>query len=232
MDTMTVSLAARRRVQGLGTAILTVALAATAQDSRHGRKYKAPPVTSHLEVLVLRDTSGKVVENAGVIFHPSKDGVDEGNLEVKSGTDGKAFIDIIPMGSQVQVQVISSGFTTYSGDLVLDSPSKQITVRLKRPERQVSSYSDAVGNTTVGVQESTHRVLTAPVAPKPIGASDPVIKLPGVPAVAKQASDSTVPADHNVKLPVDPTPPKLPNKTSSPTGPTVDGTAAGSPPSN
>lgn len=222
----------RRSIIVAGTAGLALTLATTAQDTRHGRKYKAPPVTSHLEILVLRDSSGKVIENAGVIFHPSKDGIDEGNLEVKSGVDGKAFIDIIPTGSQVQVQVISPGFTTYSGDLTLDGPSKQLTVRLKRPERQVSTYGEQVNSTTVGVQESTHRVLGAPVAPKPIGATDPVIKLPGMPASPKQGGDPTVPKDHNVKLPVDPTPPKLPNKTSSPTGPTVDGTAAGSPSTN
>ena len=75
----------RRAVTGVGVGALSLALAATAQDTRHGRKYKAPPVTSHLEVLVLRDSNGKVVENAGVIFHPTKDGIDEGNLEVKSG---------------------------------------------------------------------------------------------------------------------------------------------------
>ncbi len=207
-------------------------MAATAQDTRHGRKYKAPPITSHLEVLVLRDSNGKVVENAGVIFHTSKDGVDEGNLEVKSGTDGKAFIDIIPTGSKVQVQIISSGFTTYSGELTLDAPSKQLTVRLQRPQRQVSTYGETVGTTTLGVQESTHRILAAPVAPKPLGATDPVIKLTGMPADPKQGGDPTIPKDHNVKAPVDPTPPKLPNKTSSPTGPTVDGTAAGSPSTN
>ncbi len=213
-------------------AAVALAISAMAQDTRHGRKYKAPPVTSHLEVLVLRDSNGKVVENAGVVFHPSKDGLEEGNLEVKSGPDGKAFIDIIPQGSLVQVQVISSGFTTYSGELTLDGPSKQLTVRLQRPQRQVSTYGEATGATTLGVQEPTHRVLAAPVAPKPIGASDPVIKLSGMPATPKQGGDPTVPQDHNVKQPVDPTPPKLPNKTSSPTGPTVDGTAAGSPSTN
>lgn len=222
----------RRGITAAGVATLTLTMAATAQEGRHGRKYKAPPVTSHLEILVLRDTNGKVIENAGVVFHPSKDGVDEGNLEVKTGTDGKAFIDIIPTGSVVQVQVITSGYTTYSGELTLDAPSKQLTVRMKRPDRQVSSYGEQINSTTLGVQESTHRVIGTPVAPKPIGATDPVIKLTGMPDSPKQGGDPTVPKDHNVKPPVDTTPPKLPNKTSSPTGPTVDGTAAGSPSTN
>ncbi|MBE7159286.1 MAG: hypothetical protein INR62_12800, partial [Rhodospirillales bacterium] len=106
------------------------------QSERHGRKYKAPPETSHLEVLVVRESTGKVIENAGVVFHPTKDGEDEGNLEVKSGIDGKAFIDIIPTGSVVQVQVIASGFSTYSGTINLDAPSKQLTVKMKRPQEQ------------------------------------------------------------------------------------------------
>ncbi len=210
---------------------LALALVATAQDSRHGRKYKAPPATSHLEILVLRDSNGKVVENAGVIFHPTKDGIDEGNLEVKSGTDGKAFIDIIPTGSQVQVQVISSGFTTYSGDIALDGPSKQLTVRLQRPAKQVSSYDGAINNAPLGVQEPAHRLAPA-VPSKPIGAADPVIKLSTMPADPKQGGDPTIPADHNVKAPAATAPPPQPNKTSAPTTPTVDGAAAGSPPSN
>ena len=152
----------RRAVTALGVGALSVVLAATAQDTRHGRKYKAPPVTSHLEVLVLRESNGKVVENAGVIFHPTKDGIDEGNLEVKSGVDGKAFIDIIPQGSKVEVQVISSGYTTYSGEVMLDGPSKQLTIRLQRPVKQISTYEGSVSNAPLGVQESTHRVITAP----------------------------------------------------------------------
>src|ERR1700759_5065590 len=104
---------------------------APAQDERHGRKYKAPPETSHLEILVVKDMNGKILENAAVIFHPTKDGADEGNLEVKSGVDGKAFIDIIPMGSDVAVQVIANGFTTYAGHILLDGPSKQLTIRMK-----------------------------------------------------------------------------------------------------
>ena len=160
-----------------GIAALALATTLLAQDTRHGRKYKAPPVTSHLEILVLRDSNGKVVENAGVVFHPSKDGVDEGNLEVKSGTDGKAFIDIIPTGSVVEVQVISPGFTTYSGELTLDGPSKQMTVRLQRPQKQVTSYGGTVDTRAVGVQEPAHRVTAAPVAPKPIAATDPFIPI-------------------------------------------------------
>ena len=214
--------------------LLTPTVALHAQDTRHGRKYKAPPETSHIEVLVLRASNGKVIENAGVIFHPTRDGVDEGNLEVKSGVDGKAFIDIIPQGSVVQVQVIASGFATYSGTMTLDDASKQLTVRMTRPQQQVSTYEQNSGDSTrnFGVQEPSHRIIAQPAPNKAIGATDPVIKLSTSPADPKQTGDPTLPADHNAKPPAAATTPKQPNKTSSPTGPTVDGTAAGSPSTN
>ncbi|GAA3763211.1 hypothetical protein [Terriglobus aquaticus] len=202
---------------------MALAFAATlaGQSERHGRKYKAPPETSHLEVLVLRDTSGKVIENAGVVFHPTKDGNDEGNLEVKSGVDGKAFIDIIPTGSVVQVQVIASGFATYSGTITLDSPSKQLTIRMKRPQEQYSTYAERSGVSTQksGVQEPTHRTI-APTQNKAITATDPVLKLPGAPADPKQGGDPTVSpkADHNVSVPASTTPPPQPNRSSAPMG--------------
>ncbi len=212
-------------------ALLSVALPCTrAQDTRHGRKYKAPPETSHLEVLVVKDSNGKIIENAAVIFHPSKDGVDEGNLEVKSGTDGKAFIDVIPTGSDVAIQVISNGFSTYAESIKLTEASRQMTVRMKRPQAQISSYEDNSGKMstrTTGVQEPTHRTLT-PVTPQPLPASAPVLQLPSLPKNTAAKGDATVPADHTVPLPPS-KPAKQPNDSSAPTGSTVDGTAGSSP---
>src|SRR5260370_39813103 len=69
------------------------------QPERHGRKYKAPPETSHIEVTVVKGFNKKPIDGAHVIFHPVKDGKDEGNLEVKTHQDGKAVIDVIPTGS-------------------------------------------------------------------------------------------------------------------------------------
>ena len=203
---------------------------AIAQDDRHGRKYKAPPETSHLEVLVVKDSNGKIIENAAVIFHPSMDGLDEGNLEVKSGTDGKAFIDVIPTGSDVAIQIISNGFATYSGNIKLDGPSKQVTIRMVRPQQQISAYEDNTGKHSTrvtGVQEPI--VRAAPVAPaKPLAATEPVLKLPTLPKNTAAKGDSTVPADHNVQLPPS-APPKPPTNSSAPLGTTVDGTAGSSP---
>ncbi len=50
--------------------VLVAGLAAAAQDTtRRGRKYKAPPPTSRIDVTVLRNDDGKPVENAAVVFH-------------------------------------------------------------------------------------------------------------------------------------------------------------------
>src|SRR5271154_2910312 len=109
------------------------------QDPR-GRKYKAPPETAHIVVQVTKASNGKPVENASVVFHPIKDGKDEGNLEIKSDPDGKAAIDVIPIGSQVTVQIFADGFATYAQDYTLTDPAKDIHVKLQRPRAQVSSY--------------------------------------------------------------------------------------------
>lgn len=214
--------------------LLSAAPLLSAQSERHGRKYKAPPETSHLEVLVLKDTNGKVIENAGVIFHPTKDGIDEGNLEVKSGPDGKAFIDIIPTGSTVQVQVIAGGFVTHAEDIKLEGPSKQLTVRMKRPTQQVSAYDEAEGKGSlgrkVGVQEPVHNGVTTGEA-KPLSANEPVIKLPTLPKNSAADGDATIPTSHNV-TPPPAAPAKLPNEGSSSTGPVVDGSSGTSSPSH
>jgi hypothetical protein len=125
------------------------------QDPR-GRKYKAPPETAHIVVQITKATNGKPVVNAAVVFHPIKDGKDEGNLEIKSDPEGKAAIDVIPIGSEVTVQVIATGFATFAQDFVVDGAEKQIDVKLQRPKAQVSSYVDNSGKPSQmqpGVQE-------------------------------------------------------------------------------
>lgn len=134
----------------------------TTQEAKHGRKYKAPPETSHIEVMVIKGFNKKPIVNAAVIFHPVKDGKDEGNLEVKTDPDGKAIIDVIPTGSSVRVQVIADGFATFAQDYDVKEASRQILVSMQRPKAQVSTYVDNSGKPAQlppGVQE--------PVRPKP-----------------------------------------------------------------
>jgi Carboxypeptidase regulatory-like domain len=132
-----------------------------AQDSQpaRGRKYKAPPETAHIEVEILKDTNGKPIPNAAVIFHPQADGKDEGNLEVKTDPDGKVTIDVIPLGSTVTVQVLAPGYATFAKDYAINDAQKQISIRMLRPRAQVSTYVDNSGKTAQvqpGIQEPAH----------------------------------------------------------------------------
>jgi hypothetical protein len=111
-----------------------------AQDSeKRGRKYTPPPDTAHLTVSVVKDANGKPVENAAVVFHMvGEEG--KGNMEMKTNEEGKAVIDVIPIGDTVRLQVIAQGFQTFGEDYKVNSDSKDIVVRLKHPVRQYSTY--------------------------------------------------------------------------------------------
>jgi hypothetical protein len=112
-----------------------------AQDSAHrGRKYTPPPPTAKITVTVIKATNGKAVENAAVVFHPIKNGKDEGSLELKTNEEGKVSIDVIPIGDTVRLQVIASGFQTFGDDYDITTDSKDITVKMKAPDRQYSIY--------------------------------------------------------------------------------------------
>lgn len=114
---------------------------ANSQDnSKRGRKYKSPPPTSRIVVTILRDASGKPIENASVIFHPMEGEKDKGNMELKSNEDGKAVIDVLPIGDTVRLQIIAKGFQTYGQDFKIDKPEMPIEVRMKRPGEQYSVY--------------------------------------------------------------------------------------------
>jgi hypothetical protein len=141
---------------------LSSSLALFGQDDaapHRGRKYKAPPVTSHIVVTVLKSSNGKPIVNAGVVFHSIKDGKDEGNLEVKTDPEGKAIIDVIPTGSDLRVQVIATGYATFGQDYKVDGPTKEISISMIVPRAQVSAYTDSNGQPSqrkAGVQEPAH----------------------------------------------------------------------------
>lgn len=111
-----------------------------AQDSGHrGRKYKAPPPTSRVDVTILRNDDGKPIENAAVVFQLVGD---KGNMELKTDEDGKTMIDVLQTGSKVVLQVIAKGYQTYGGDYSIDKPEMAIQVKLKRPGQQYSIYDN------------------------------------------------------------------------------------------
>ena len=131
-------------------AVFLLALAATGfaygQDTaKRGRKYKMPPPTSHVEITVLRATTGKPVDGAAVIFHPLVDGRDNGNMELKTNEEGKAKLDLLVTGSSVRLQIIADGFQTYGEDFKVDKENMAIEVKLKRPTAQYSIYKKSEG---------------------------------------------------------------------------------------
>lgn len=129
-------------IAGIGLSLSALALRAQ-DDNYRGRKYKAPPPAAHIEVTVLKDFNGKPIENAHVIFHPTQGDKDTGSLEVKTNEDGKAVIDVIPIGDTVTLQVIVDGYQTYGQSYKIDKPEETMEVRLKRPRPQYSIYKNS-----------------------------------------------------------------------------------------
>jgi hypothetical protein len=143
-----------------------------AQDTaKRGRKYKPPPPTARVEVTVIRDVNGKPIENAAVIFHMVGD---KGNMELKSNEDGKAVIEVLVLGSKVELQVIAKGFQTYGDDFKLDKPSMAFEVKMKRPGEQYSIYKDH-GEKADAAKDAAPGAASAP-------AQAPPVDKPAVPA--------------------------------------------------
>jgi len=129
-------------------------LSASAQE--HGRKWQPPPPTASVTIKVIKAFNGKPYENAGVVFHAVRNGKSDGNLEVKTDPDGNARIDVLEVGSHVTVQVIATGYATAATEFDLPATGKDMTVKLLRPEAQVSEFIDNDGKpsqTQPGVQE-------------------------------------------------------------------------------
>ena len=118
----------------------TIHAGAQEDNSRRVRKMKVPPPSSRIEVTVLRDSNSEPVVHAAVIFHPILGDRDNGVMELKTNEDGKAVVDVIPIGDTVRLQIIARGFQTYGGDFKVDKPEISMEIRLKRPGQQYSIY--------------------------------------------------------------------------------------------
>lgn len=130
----------QRRISVLSLSLLLASPLLSAQTMKRGRKYTPPPPTCKITVTVTKASNGKPVENAGVVFHPLKDGKDDGNMELKTNEDGKAVLDVIPVGDTVRLQIIARGYQTYGADYQADSATKEIEVKLLPPGHQYSIY--------------------------------------------------------------------------------------------
>ncbi|HTR26619.1 MAG TPA: carboxypeptidase-like regulatory domain-containing protein [Terriglobales bacterium] len=98
--------------------------------------------TSSLKISVVRDTDGKPVKSAQVVLHPiSRKGKSKGEMDLKTDVDGHAAADSIPFGT-VELQVIAKGFQTFGQDYEVKQPEMEITIKLKRPAGQYSTYEN------------------------------------------------------------------------------------------
>jgi hypothetical protein len=143
---------------------LSMPLLLSAQDVKRGRKYNPPPPTCKITVTVTKATNGKPVENAGVIFHPIKNGKDEGNMELKTNEEGKAVLDVVPVGDTVRLQIIASGFQTFGADYQIDQATKDIEVKLLRPGKQYSIY-EKHDESQLGGQDEAPKPSDPPAQP-------------------------------------------------------------------
>ena len=168
-------------VAGLGLA--TLLLAASGQDdtAKRGRKYKTPPPTARIEVTIVRDTNGKPIENAAVVFHPMVGEKDEGNMELKTNEDGKTVIDVLPLGDTVRLQVIAHGFQTYGEDYKIDKSEMAIDIRMKRPGEQYSIYKSHDSAASGSKPADTAPAKTAPPAATPAKPADSTAPQPNPP---------------------------------------------------
>lgn len=179
----------------IALAMVSVAGAQTTRGDGHGRKWKPLPTLAHVVVTVTKGFDGKPMPNAAVVFHAMLNGRDDGNLEVKTNQQGKATIDVIEVGSDVTLQVIANGFSTYAQNLKIDEPTKEFEVKLLRPREQVSAYQNNLGKQSElkpGIQEPPHPVIQEPKV-GPTGYAIPQDATPAPQATAPQATPAPQP---------------------------------------
>jgi len=133
-----------RRSAGIGLALLMTAIGVA--NPVWARSKKPQPPSCNLTFLVLKDYNGKPLRNAAVVLHPVNGKVKQqnGGLELKTDADGKASYDGIPYG-KLRVQILANGFQTFGQDYDINEPSRDFTVKMKRPAGQYSIYEDHPG---------------------------------------------------------------------------------------
>lgn len=130
-----------RMKKGLWFGLLLLVLAVSILSFAQEDKDEGP--TSWLSFVVTKEDNGKPVRNAAIIMHPVnvKGKQVPGGAELKTDMDGKTNFDGIPYG-KLRVQVLAQGFQTYGEDFDIDKPKMEISIKLKRPQKQFSVYDD------------------------------------------------------------------------------------------
>jgi hypothetical protein len=97
----------------------------------------------NISFTVTREWNGKPVRNASIVLHPvDKNGKQQANgVELKADNEGKASFEALPYG-KIRVQVLAPGMQTYGEDFVINEKTREIEVKLKKPQAQYSIYDD------------------------------------------------------------------------------------------
>jgi len=131
----------------LACAVLLSLPALTADDKNKNKdKDQDPEAVASLSFLVRRDEGSKPVINAVVVLHEVNDKGQQakGGVELKTDLDGKASYEGVPYG-KIRIQVLARGFQTFGGDYEINQPTVEISISLKRPQAQYSTYDDHSG---------------------------------------------------------------------------------------
>ncbi|MFZ0760589.1 MAG: carboxypeptidase-like regulatory domain-containing protein [Candidatus Sulfotelmatobacter sp.] len=104
---------------------------------------QTPDPTAAMSFLVIKDDNGKPIRNAAVIMHEvnSHGKQSRGGLELKTDAYGKTSYDDVPYGT-LRVQVLAPGFQTFGQDYAVNQAKMALTIKLKRPQPQYSTYGD------------------------------------------------------------------------------------------
>ena len=131
----------RRTVLAGALALVGIAILLSARSLAWAQDDEGP--VSAVKFLVVRDSDGKPVKYAQVVVHAvnRKGKASKDEIELKTDADGRANADGIPYGS-VEVQVLAKGFQTFGEDYEVNTPALEITVKLKRPSGQYSTYDE------------------------------------------------------------------------------------------
>lgn len=100
--------------------------------------------TCNISFTVIRDYNGKPVRNADIVLHPvDKNGKQRANgVELKADNEGKASYPGLPYG-KIRVQVLAPGLQTFGEDYDIKEKTREIEIKLKKPQSQYSIYDDA-----------------------------------------------------------------------------------------
>lgn len=155
--------------------------------------------TSNVRFSVIRDYNGKPVRNASVILHPvnRKGQQERSGLQLKTDAEGNTNFDGVPYGP-LRIQVLAPGFQTYGEDFAISKPETQITIKLKRPIDQYSTYgSSKPGTEKNNGQDASPQNSSGQNPPPTDAASDP--KPDAKPKTSPEAQSEAPPSPDNSK---------------------------------